>query len=99
MKYKTTKRLAPDGYQAIDRPSAKMAYEAGLPVTVAGNNVNSYHVFNGWHLGCTIADCDDRQTFDSILANFMFYLEPEIGRYPVFYVKSTDIRNETYGKG
>ncbi len=92
MKLTKTARLAPKGYVAINRPSAKRAFEAGLEVTVAGNNVNSFHIFNGWHLGCTIDKARHEgeygNDFDSIVANFMSYLDRELGTYPVFYVKS-----------
>ena len=91
MKLRRTKRLAPKGYIAIDKPSAKRAFDAGLEVTLCGSNVNSYHVFNGWYLGCTIDKARHEGSygndFDSILNNFLYYLESELGRYAVFYVK------------
>ena len=91
LKLRKTKRYAPKGYIAIDKPSAKRAFDAGLAVTICGSNVNSFHVFGGWGLGCTIDKAKHEgeygNDFDAILNNFLFYLDPELGRYAVFYVK------------
>ena len=80
-----TKRIAPLGYVAVDKREAKKAFDAGYDVTVAGNNVNSFHVFGGWHLGCTINNKEDADWQRHINA-FLFYLDRELGSYPVFYV-------------
>ena len=93
-----TKRLAPQGYKAITKPLAESMYNAGYPVTLCGNNVNSYHVFQGWYLGHTIqrSDIEERSylvySFADLLNNFMFYLERELGYYAVYYVKETDLQ-------
>lgn len=92
MKLRKTRRIAPQGYIAIDRPSAKLAFEADLPVTIAGNNVNSYHIFSGWYLGCTIDRVRCDESFESIVRNFCWFLEPELGRYPVFYVQASEVQ-------
>lgn len=103
-----TKRLAPMGYVAITKPFARALYEHGHAITLCGNNVNAYHVFKGWHLGCTSGDgataqsyAYPREAFDSILASFLFYPEPELGTYAVFYVKASAIaaRCRTCGEG
>lgn len=95
---RTTKRQAPAGYIAIDKVLAQALYEGGYSITLCGNNVNMYHVFHNWCLGCTI----DKQTTEERTAleytwqdhinSFMFYLEPELGRYIVFYVKVQDLQ-------
>lgn len=82
---KATKRHAPKGYVAVRRPDAKALFDAGQEVVVAGNNVNSYHVFNGWVLSFVLRA---GQPFETQIDSFMFYLEPELGKYPVFYVKA-----------
>lgn len=94
-----TKRIAPQGYVAVTRKLAEILYNEGYPVTVCGNNVNSFHVFNGWHLGYTLNKQLINEfsaydhTFESLLCNFMFHLEKELGTYPVFYVRQEVINN------
>ena len=86
---RTTNRIAPTGYVYVDRPLAEVLFDAGVPVTMHGNNINSYHVFGGWQLGCTAAlrDTDEVQPFASICAGYMYYnMEPELGKYLVFCV-------------
>ena len=93
-----TRRQAPAGYVAVTRPLAKTLYEQGYAVTLCGNNVNSFHVFDGWHLGyATQKDNrheapEDRPTFDSIVGSFVSYLDKELGTYAVYYVKREDYR-------
>lgn len=92
-----TKRLAPSGYTAIDKVLAQALYEGGYSVTFCGNNVNLYHVFNGWYLGHTMnkkeieEKCALEYTWQNHINSFMFYLESELGRYIVFYVKTEDL--------
>lgn len=93
MKYRYTKRLAPVGYVAIDRPSAKLAYEEGYVVTICGNNVNRYHVFDGWHLGYSFSRLSEAD-WEATVSSFMSHLDKELGRYPVFY-----IRKEVFAEG
>ena len=83
-----TRRTAPDGYQAITKPLARQYFDAGVPVTLAGNNVNNCHIFDGWHLGATVQRMrGERQTFDDICRNMLSYLEPELGYYLVYYIQ------------
>ena len=98
-----TKRLATSGYVAVTKPLARKLYEEGKAITLAGNNVNSFHIFNGWNLGCTVKKeqvdrhCAQGHTdepsymFESLVNNFLFYLDNELGKYPVFYVKREEI--------
>lgn len=51
---RTTKRHAPAGYTYVDKALALALFEAGYEVTMHGNNVNHYHVFEGWRLGMTV---------------------------------------------
>ena len=89
-----TKRIAPEGYVAVTRKLAELLYSDGYSVTVCGNNVTSFHVFDGWHLGCTVQrDILDDKSFDVLLNSFMFYLDSELGTYPVFYVKQEVMNN------
>jgi hypothetical protein len=88
-----TKRIAPQGYQAVTRQLARCMYDTGYDVTLCGNNVNAYHVFQGWGLGCTVNYAlYNHYDFGSVVNNFMFYLEKELGSYPVFYVKTQDLQ-------
>lgn len=92
-----TKRIAPQGYKAVTKPLAESMYNSGYPVTMCGNNVNSYHVFNGWYLGHTIQRCSlstefPSEGFETNLKSFLFYLESELGYYVVYYVKTSDLQ-------
>lgn len=96
-----TKRRAPTGYAAVTRPLAFHLYEAGKQVTLCGNNVNSFHVFGGWFLGCTIAkpltddyECPQLEKdmqFFTLSNDFLSYMDKELGRYVVYYVKRSDL--------
>lgn len=93
-----TKRHCPTGYVAVTKPLAEQLYNANVDLTLCGNNVNSYHVFGGWHIGCTVKSiCEDSTEFSSILVDFLHYLDPELGTYAVFYVKKSDLA--VYRKG
>ena len=90
--YVNKRRIAPQGYVTVTKPLAKILYNKGVSIVLAGNNVNNYHIFNGWHLGCTIEENQkDIQSFEQLVNSFMFYLDNELGKYPVFYVKREDI--------
>ena len=88
-----TKRIAPQGYVAVTIQLAEQLFNEGKKVTLCGNNVNNFHVFDGWRLGCTIVKENDA-TFTEHVKQFMQYMEKELGRYPVFYVQRGDIVNE-----
>lgn len=88
-----TKRIAPPGYIAVTRKLAEVLYDEGYAVTMCGNNVNSFHVFDGWHLGCTFQKEERNVSFETLLASFMSYLEGGLGTYPVFYVRQEVIDN------
>lgn len=105
-----TKRYCPQGYVAVTKPLARKLYELGYSVTFCGNNVNAYHVFNGWHLGCTmnISERDGtynpytKETipddFQDVVNNFLSYLDKELGTYCVYYVKQSDYEISTTQK-
>lgn len=83
-----TKRAAPDGWVAVTRPLAREKYDNGCTVVLCGSNVNSFHVFGGWRLGMPVhKDTLANRAFDEIVASFMSYLESELGKRPVFYVR------------
>lgn len=85
-----TKREAPKSYVAVTKPLAKALYEQGKMVTLCGSNVNSFHVFNGWCLGVTLRG-PEACCFDTIVNSFQANLEPELGRYAVFYTKKENV--------
>lgn len=79
------KRVAPVGYCAVAKPIAQMLYDAGLDIVICGSNVNHLHVLEGWRLGA----CARKRlnyTFAQLCNDFLWHLEPELGKYPVFYV-------------
>jgi hypothetical protein len=91
-----TRRLAPVGYIAITKPLAQELYEHGHAITLCGNNVHAYHVFNGWYLGHTMRRCSmtehyPSEEFAANVASFLSYLEKELGTYVVYYVKASAI--------
>jgi hypothetical protein len=99
-KGRTTNRTAPDGYIGIDKNLARELYEKGIEITIAGNNVNAYHIFDGWHLGCTPSKEAMQETaFTAYLNAFMFSLEPELGTYPVFYALIETVNGAPVGCG
>ena len=85
-----TGREAPEGYVAVTKLLAQSIYNAGKSVTLCGNNINAFHVFGGWHLGCTVSKDTHAQCFDDIVNSFLSYLDKELGSYVVFYVKKED---------
>ena len=92
--YVNKNRIAPSGYVAVTRPLAEKLWKEGKNVTLCGNDVNSFHVFDGWRLGCTVSSSLEwcySKTFEDVVNNFLFYLEAELGKYPVFYIKQNDL--------
>ena len=90
-----TRRISPEGYRAITKPLAQAMYDLDYPITLCGNNVNSYHVFQGWGLGHTIikkctngAPCP----FGYRVNNFLSYMDRELGYYVVYYVRTEDLQ-------
>ena len=99
IKGRVTGRIAPEGYQYIDRNLAKAVYQADKPITIHGNNINSYQIFEGWRLGYTVQKSDqesragvyDDVSLEGIVRRYMSYLEPELGRYAVYCVRKGDL--------
>lgn len=74
------KTLGP--YTMINKIQARKRYQTE-EVYIVGSNVNHYHFLGGWHLAHSLRQDED---FDTQLRNFLFYLEPELGRYARFFV-------------
>jgi hypothetical protein len=51
---------------------------------ICGNNVNPYHVASLSHCGDYIKVATIEE-FEEVLSNFLYYLEPELGRYASYY--------------
>ena len=85
-----TKRQAPQGYVAVTRPLAEQLYNEGKEITLCGNNVRMFHIFQGWGLGFT-ANNTQIEEFQLLVNSFLHHLYPEFGSYPVFYVRKCDI--------
>jgi hypothetical protein len=76
-------------YTRISKTKARKLYEAGYSVVIVGDNVNTFHFFDGWYLAHRIASTDGREmTFDAQVINFEFYLERELGRRSAFYLEN-----------
>lgn len=86
--YVTRERSCPIGYVTVTKPLARILHTAGMSVTICGDNVDSFHVFDGWHLGYTIPLSED---FDVCCRDFLSYLESEVGNYLVFYTKKENV--------
>jgi hypothetical protein len=70
-------------FKMINKTQAKKLYQL-TQVWMVGSNVNSYHFLDGWGLAYGI---DKTTDFDEQLNSFLFYLEPELGRYARFFIK------------
>lgn len=90
-----TRRVAPQGYVAVTKPLAELLYNDGKSVTLCGSNVNTFHIFSGWHLGCTISKDIYTQCFNDSVNSFLSYLDEELGSYVVFYIRREDITFHT----
>ncbi len=79
-------------YAKINKVQARKLYDSNETVLVVGDNVNSFHFENGWHLTyiVTKTDIDKREdgwTFDKLVRNFEWYLDRELGRRAAYYVR------------
>lgn len=66
-----------------------------LKFFLVGSNVNHSHFHSGWVCASPVFCKKDiieelffsENPIEAIYYNFNYYLEPELGRYPVFYVQ------------
>lgn len=83
------------GLIKIDRASAKRLYDAGLPITMAGDKVGAHAFFGHWSLAHTVHPASDwdkyRGQFDVLANSFNSYLDAELGRRPAFFVARNDL--------
>ena len=86
-----THRAAPNGYVAVTKPLAKILYERGVDTVIAGNNVNTFHIVGGWVLGWHVS-ADTYSSFEKDIRSFMCQLDRALGTYPVFYVRSEEVK-------
>lgn len=84
------------GWTKITEKSARLLWEMDIPFIMVGNKVSPYHFFSGWKLAYEVEP--DRLkaegvdiTFNKILNNFAFYLEPELGTRVAFFMRSRHI--------
>ena len=64
---------------------------------IVGSNVNRFNFHSGWYLATFITSLEEYcnryyclKTLDTLKKRyneFNFYLDPELGRYPVYYVE------------
>lgn len=82
-------------YTKLRKNEARKRYNAGETVLIVGDNVNSFHFEDGWHLAIPINKDDypptqrenDDTTFDYRVNQFEHYLARELGRRAAYYVK------------
>ena len=83
-------------YIRTKKDSAEKAIKANpeLKYFLVGSNTNSFHFHGGWHLAHwpqSLRSNRARLGYDYNLEmaykQFAYYLEPELGRYPVYYVE------------
>ncbi len=94
--YVNKRRAAPQGYVAVTKKLAERLYDEGKPITLCGNRVRSFYVFDGWYLGMTVSVQDTREygyNFNDYCENYLNGLDRELGSYIVFYVKLEDLDN------
>lgn len=78
------------GLVKIAKSSAKDLYDMGIPITVVGNNVNSFHFFKGWGLAMTVDSREHggERDFDKFVRNWSIYNEnSETGKIAFFVNK------------
>lgn len=76
------------GLIKITKPSAKILFNAGVPLVVVGSNVNSFHFYGGWHLAMHLDSeryLKEGVSFESFVGNWSNYNEnPETGKIAFF---------------
>ena len=68
----------------------KLYYSADVEMGMSPSNINDYWVFNQGYLyrfDTKRMRDEEGVEFDSLVANYEFYLHPEEGRYAHFWVK------------
>ena len=71
----------------------RIAANGALKFFIVGCNVNARNFFHNWMLASSVMTrehldneyCKVQDFYNS----FAFYLEPELGRYPIFYIEAT----------
>ena len=67
---------------------AKYWRDMTMEIGMHGNNVNSAHVYSGWHLCYNPTDTTRlTDTFEDTASNFQSYMDRELGTYVVFMVR------------
>lgn len=72
----------------LNKRIARQMFENNEPFYIAGDNVNEYHIKQGWVLGLPIKPEEykrDGCTFNQFVSNFEIYLERELGRRAAFW--------------
>jgi len=70
----------------LNKTQARRRYNAGEEIILVGDNVNTWHILNGWRLGCEISqERSAGADFDSHVSQFEYYLEREIGKRAAYY--------------
>jgi len=81
------------GLVKITGRSAALLWEMNMPFVMAGSRVAPYHFFAGpYPLAHEVDPADakaksDYVTFKSLVNNFVFYLEPELGPNVAFFMR------------
>lgn len=73
-------------YKRTRKDKALRLIREGKYYFLVGANVNDFHFHGGWHLATFPKTSDGSEAIETLNA-FNFYLDPELGKYPVFYVE------------
>lgn len=85
-------------FKKFNKTEARKRYHAGEEIIIVGDNVNQFHILDGWALGLRISNQDDKEsrdmgldmpTFDQRVDNFEDYMERELGRRCAYYQEVT----------
>jgi hypothetical protein len=81
------------GLIKITKPSARALWDKGISLVLVGNQVNDYHFFSNFCLAMRVDTraCKANQTFDSIVNQFAFYMDRELGRAVAFFVFADEL--------
>lgn len=95
---KAVKGIAFPGHIRINRAQLKRLFRnPGFTFTgfIVGNNVNTFHFFDGWHLAHRISSRNEKDMNDTI-NGFEWYLESELGNRAAIFLKKTPSKRKMH---
>jgi hypothetical protein len=78
----------------INKNTIKANFRRGITFEgyISGNNVNSFHILNGWCLGMPVK-CETLEELEKICRDFLWYLDKELGNRVAFWIEVTGFRD------